>query len=110
MGAASEAAGGYAARPEPQETTGRPRQLWHFLSKLLAFAVTNIGLVLLAASSHSRLTSKTTGGVRNVNYAAEMMVWTGLSINALNSGAVETKTQLCFVLAPVSFLVPCISF
>jgi len=83
---------------------------WHFLSKLLAFAVTNIGLVLLAASSHSRLTNKTTGGVRNVNYAAEMMVWTGLSINALNSGAVETKTQLCFVLAPVSFLVPCISF
>ena len=48
--------------------------------------------------------------MRNINYVAEMMVWTGLSVNALSSGAVETKTQMCFTLAPLSFVVPYLFF
>jgi len=84
------------------------RGSWNLVSRVAGFLVTNAGLVVLAAyNSHLK---QETDSMRNINYVAEMMVWTGLSVNALSSGAVETKTQMCFTLAPLSFVVPYLFF
>ena len=66
----------------------------------------NFATCTLSQRIIAKLLSLKTGDLQKFNYVGEMMLWTGLSLNTLNSGAVESKAELCYMLSPLCFLVP----